>query len=393
MTERMIITDPKLKEREEKAIEDLRALAPDGVIHGLDAKDKALGKRLSKLYVAIGYKSRQEMVEAFGFTYGETAKGGRPATMDVVQYVDTLQELYGDHESFVTVDSLRMALEEDDPALAKKLKTAMNSATKALGHSFGKELKLRGLIGRPQKQSSDAGDERPANAAGRHMTRVDLIPLLERAITDIKLRQAALANGERPTGIAALIERYPEHTEVLTEARKRGILTVERVKAEGLVKLGELRWRELREQLIARSIRYAGSEELKRIWVSLGLPIQVKRAAAEGMLLPADIVSVDMDKDEEVAECMYSRCCDKPADERVVASDLMSELQESASTCELISSGASADYVFVQVRRRRPRALRSETLAYMLWKAGAFESIDLKLADVWRIRYAEALQG
>ena len=64
MVERIVPKTPALVEREQKAIEDLRALFPDGNVAGLDSKDKALGKRLSKLYRSLGYESRADMIVA-----------------------------------------------------------------------------------------------------------------------------------------------------------------------------------------------------------------------------------------------------------------------------------------------------------------------------------------
>ena len=76
MAERIIPATPALAERERKAIEDMRSLFPDGNVSGLDSIDKPLGKRLSKLYVSLGYESRADMIEALGFRQ-ENKGGGR----------------------------------------------------------------------------------------------------------------------------------------------------------------------------------------------------------------------------------------------------------------------------------------------------------------------------
>lgn len=141
MVERIIPKTEALAERERKAIEDMSALFPDGNVSGLDTVDKQLGKRLSALYVALGYDSRSNMIKALGFRQ-ERTNVGRPITTDPEAIMAELAERYEGMEKPKTVKVLIY----ENPDLKGPIKTIQNRANELYGHTLVKELKSRGLI-------------------------------------------------------------------------------------------------------------------------------------------------------------------------------------------------------------------------------------------------------
>ena len=446
MVERIVITDPKLKAREEAAIADLDALASDGVIEGLDSKDKSLGKRLSALYPRLGYETRKDMIEAFGFTMSSKAKGGRPVSVDPVRFMEEICALYSERAPFATSKEFEGLLKEEHPELASKLKTVKNKANTVFGRTFGAELDARGIIlGKPSFDDDvvlAALDELVALHAGsdekpktinvffrahpefdpmrsamegivwaqhgctleEHLVSLGVVappqaPLrkvsedeLEKVISDIRRRQEGMKNDRLPKNIAALIEIYPEHAEILQAAQKRKMLTASRAKAEGIVKAGERALRKRRNLLIERSIRNASLSELETVWRVKGLPQFVDASMREACFLPSGIVTIDIDEGTEVRETLHAICV--PASDEGDASirRFLKGLKLTEAEREQVSKEEYGGYSYVQVTLRKTEELQPETLAYALWKAGVFTDADLKLTDEWRARYAEALE-
>ena len=130
MVERIIPKTPALAARERKAIEDLRALFPDGNVAGLDGKDKALGKRLSKLYRSLGYGSRADMIAALGFRQDPTM--GRPVTTDPEALFAELQKRYEGKPKPTAMGILM----HDNPDLSGTIKTVQNKCNELYGHTI-----------------------------------------------------------------------------------------------------------------------------------------------------------------------------------------------------------------------------------------------------------------
>lgn len=442
MVERIVITDPKLKAREEAAIADLNALASDGVIECLDAKDKSLGKRLSKLYPRLGYETRKDMIEAFGFTL--SGRTGRPVSVDPAQFVDEICALYSERAPFASNKEFESLLKEEHPELASKLKTVKNNAKYVFGRSYGAELDARGILGKPsfdddvvraaldELVASHAGsDEKPKTinvlfrahpeyepmrsameglvwaqhgcTLGEHLVSLGVVappkaPLrkvsedeLEKAISDIKRRQAGMKNDRLPKNIAALIEMYPEHAEILQTAQKRKMLSASRAKAEGIVKAGEKVLRERRNLLIERSIRNASLPELEAVWRSKGLPQFVDASMREAWFLPSGIVTIDIGEGVEVGETLHAICVPTSDESDASIRRFLKGLKLTEAEREQVFIEEYDGYSYVQVKLRKTEELQPETLAYALWKAGAFTDADLKLTDEWRTRYAWVL--
>lgn len=445
MVERIVVTDSNLKVREEAAIADLRAFAPDGIIVGIDSRDKALGKRLSKLSARIGYESRKDMIEALGFTVA--SKGGRPASVDPVQIMDEICTLYSDRAPFDSVKKLEELLQLEHPEIAGKLKTIKNNAKKAFGHPYGTELEARGLLSKSKKPSFDEGDVRAAiealiaryaNAEAKPRTLAEIYKIhpeyklmelsiadlifrefglspkkyfaevgvmspdfrsmaspdaLEEVIRDIRVKQAGIPNDELPKNIAALIEAFPEHADVLRASEKAGLLKATKAKEAGILKLGVGKYRKRRNYLIEQSIRNAPLSDLKAVWLFAGLPPRIDRGMPEGALLPSGVMAVDLDEDGETRETLHAICALSSEGMDTVKEAVLARAEGSGAECEVVSEFEDDEYAFAQVSKREKGPLRSQTLAYTLWRAGVFADVDLKLTDIWRVRYADAFKS
>ena len=152
MAYRIPLTDSRLIAREEQAIADLQELYPDGRVTTLDARDRALGKRLSKLYVAIGYETRVAMLEAWGFEV-ELSKGGRKATLDHEAVLAELAHRYEGHEKPQKLGILI----HDNPDLASNLKSISSKSNELFGQTLARELADRGILMR-EKSTGDVTD-------------------------------------------------------------------------------------------------------------------------------------------------------------------------------------------------------------------------------------------
>ncbi len=155
MVKRIEPATDALAARERKAVEDIRALFPDGNVSGLDTKDKSLGKRLSKLYVALGYESRKDMIEALGFTQVQTNFGGRPVMVDPEAVLAELQRRYDGKQKPDKVSQIIA----DNPDLKGSIKTLSNKAKELFGQTFAKELVKRGILDSPSIDRLSISDE------------------------------------------------------------------------------------------------------------------------------------------------------------------------------------------------------------------------------------------
>lgn len=222
MAERIIPKTQALADRERRAVEDLRALFPDGNVTGLDSKDRALGKRLSKLFKALGYASRGQMIEALGF-HQSGSKGGRSKTLDPEALLAELERRYEGKDKPATMK----ALMQDNPDLVGKLKSLQNRSGKLLGHTLARELGARGLLGKragatAKDENARAGSTRQLEPGNR--AEADGKELLAR-IEELKRKYADLPNKEKPGTLKELKRLEPGYAAAIDAlARYRDLI-------------------------------------------------------------------------------------------------------------------------------------------------------------------------
>lgn len=445
MVVRIEVTDPKLKEREEAAIADLRALAPDGNTAGIDSKDKALGKRLSKLYKALGYESRGDMIEAFGFTTG--GAGGRPRSVDPAVVVDELVALFAGREPAKSID----AIAAEFPEIGSKIRSATRYAEDVFGRGFADELRARGVLRRRGSAGPDGedveviamieqfkalyadADEKPktiqelfaAHPECKHLSaslsraserlfgmkpkrylqsvgilqsnasRPSDLEGLEAALDDMGQRIAAMSPSEVPATFPPLLALFPEYEPLLSTARAYGVVTKESLQERGILRKSERRKSADREKLLDRTVRNASVEELSRLWLGLSLPEVVDGASASAELLPLGVASIDVVRAWEVKKDALSYVGDSSVVENVGDTGetlpRKSRFYGKDATVVAVSKHEGRSLVQAEVREARP--LRSETLLYGLWKAGVLNDDDFTLSDDWRSRYSRVLEA
>ena len=351
MVERIVPTTPALAERERQAIEDLVALFPDGNVSGLDTVDRSLGKRLSKLYVALGYESRAEMFEALGFEQVKRNLGGRPA----IDHEEIIAELLSRYEGMDKPETIGI-LSYENPDLKGKLKTLSTKANEIFGRSLSVELKERGLItgGRQKTEVSedeiqevlDILTEKYRDAALKPKTMAELKAdnpenkrviaafndrcrlifgitaskkLIElgifdkpkgavidasadevyEAVDEIAALVMKLADNDKPATLTMLQKAYPEQGEYIKAGKKMGL-----VDKAPLQRLGILA--PTKTLLRREGIRGASAASLASDYVSLGLPALVKPGDSEAAMLPPQVVGIDAIAGAELREILLT---------------------------------------------------------------------------------------
>lgn len=216
-----------LEERRERAIADLKKYYPDGRVERLEALHKNLSERLSKLYKELGYSSRREMIESFGFEV-HNDKGGRPISCDPEAVLAELTRRYEGRPKPRTIK----ALFEENADIGGNLKTIHNVARKHFGRSLGKELEERGLIERAPAKSVPPQTGR----AGRSRKPVPETAEILAALDDMERRLGGVPIEDRPSSMASLCRRFPEHESLVTEGRKRGVVSKEALRQRGILR-------------------------------------------------------------------------------------------------------------------------------------------------------------
>lgn len=328
MAERIEITDPALKKREEQAIEQLREFAPDGVIVGIDAKKKKLAARMSQLYRDIGYESRKEMFEAFGFQVRAKGPGGRPKSVDVDAILQELERRYRDRDKAKTVE--QVISENSD--LGIKAST-LQRELKERNTTVAQELRSRGVL-RDKVRATKKPSSAPDNSCD-----------LDQALALLKDRATALPESERPATIAKAFDLVPECRKILRSAQRSRKITKESLQEQGILRVSKSQKTVRKKEQIANSLRTATVTELCAVWMWASLPVVVRRKDENDYVLPGGIVKIDIMAETEVRESLV---CD-------------------------VHDGKIA----VRSKPRRKREpLRAETLLYALWKAGVFSGDD-----------------
>lgn len=357
MAERIVIDDPKLRERERKAIADLSRFAPDGIVSGIDSYDKSLGKRLSKLYKAIGYESRRDMIEAFGFRYGEGAAGGRPRT-DVEGVLTEIASRYEGEPKPATLGQLVF----ENPDLEGVLTTARKRAKELYGISLPKELRRRGLL-QPKRdgidEASEVEDDRiaamiealseiyreaekpktmkdlerahPEFAAelaafktrcddlfettpAKHLKKAGVLQA-GRAVDSASVEEAleAMAQAlsdvpleDRPSSFSSLRTRFPQYDALLKDAQAARLVTKPLLIEKGVVRPSRQELRKKRKELAARCVRNASVGELSRLWRGLCGDAPVVRGEGRDDVVRKGLVAFDVVAGLELRETLFN---------------------------------------------------------------------------------------
>lgn len=357
MAERIVIDDPKLRERERKAIADLSRFAPDGIVSGIDSYDKPLGKRLSKLYKAIGYESRRDMIEAFGFRYGEGTAGGRPRT-DVEGVLAEIASRYEGEPKPATLGQLVF----ENPDLEGVLTTAGKRAKELYGASLSKELRRRGLL-QPKKDGVDGASEveddgitamiealaeiyreaekpktmkeleraHPEFAAelaafkarcddlfgtspAKHLKKAgvlqarravdsesvgEMLETMAQALSDVPLE-------DRPSSFSSLGARFPQYDTFLKDAQAARLVTKPMLIEKGVVRPSKQKMQKKRKELAARCVRNASVGELSRLWRGLRGDAPVVRGGHHDDVVRKGLVAFDVVAGLELRETLFN---------------------------------------------------------------------------------------
>ena len=92
MAGKIEIHDKELSECVDDIVSQLREAYPDGIVFGLNVRHKALYKKMNEALPLIGYESREDFLNAYGFTY-RTSRRRYPATVDAEEIENAIDEM------------------------------------------------------------------------------------------------------------------------------------------------------------------------------------------------------------------------------------------------------------------------------------------------------------
>lgn len=231
MAGRIAISDPKLAKRVEKAVADLGEAYPDKTVRRLDQDHKSLGKRLSKLWKEVGYGSREELLNAYGFsTDAHAGHEGRPKS-DLEPLLAELEKRYEGKSSPATVSGLIA----ENPDLKGQLKTFQNTSKERFGKSAANVLRERGLLGRrssaepaPKPVTATKPVEKPvaAKVVEKHVpTRDELLEDAYRLVEELGERLCDVVPAtQKPEDVSGLIEACPKWADRIKSAQKLHVI-------------------------------------------------------------------------------------------------------------------------------------------------------------------------
>lgn len=405
MAEIREVTDPRVEARLKRALNDLREFAPDGVISGLDSRKKKLGERLTRLYREIGYESRRDMLEAYGFTFAINEQGGGVRTVDIDEVLNELGRRYDGQRCATSLDQVI----EENPDLKPQLKTVQNTLSKKRGITLAKELKRRGIIAGKTPEAKDAAliemveflRETYADTADKPKSLADLFgshpeyaPLkgaltqrarelfgapaadylrsvgvlrannftqeeLEQALALLRDRILPLPESEKPVHVGELVDYASEFKDVLKMAQKERAITKKSLQDQGLLRLSDAKKQEKRKEVAAASLRMATVDELCAIWNWAELPPVVRKGDAMDGVLPTGIVELDTAAQAETRESLACRVTegDAPTLEQTIVS-ARGPLRAETLLCALRLAGVFSDDDFLTESGARNRYLR-----------------------------------
>ena len=147
-----------IKVRIDNAINSLNEYYPSHVIEGAIQKDhKNLAQTLAGFWQWLGYKSMEDMLAAYGFTYN--AKTGRAKSVDPEAIIAELKKRYPEGTTMTAGE-----IKDANPDL--KIKSVMNQSKDLFGMTFGNYLVEQGIIiGAKRKTAEEIAAEAKASYA------------------------------------------------------------------------------------------------------------------------------------------------------------------------------------------------------------------------------------
>lgn len=356
------VSDPKLKDKIQRAIADLEKYYPDRKVSGLEKEHKGLANRLGEAAKQAGYSSRLELMEAYGFqsvSRGSAgSQGGRPVSIDAGAVFAELRSRYQSKALPKTLGELT----EQNPDLAGNLKTLTNKSRELFGDTIKEVLIEEGLLdAKPKSKSPQASREHVEAMVddlleiyGNSMGKPKTIKALQRVnpeyadeldalIThakqwfgmtakkylmdagvlaaseaDVDASTAASAvdelerifanrpDSEKPRSIKELLELAPEYEARIALLRKSwdtasGTTFAESLRQRGILRQSEAERKRIRKETVKRCARNATLEELVDVWARAGgASVLLSRCASP--LLPERVRGIDADALVELRE-------------------------------------------------------------------------------------------
>lgn len=147
-----------IKERVDNSINSLNEYYPDRIIEGTFNREHSnLFSKLTGLYQWLGYKSLEDMLAAYGFTY--SAKRGRSKSVDPEAIIQELKKRYPEGTTLTAGE-----IKDANPDL--KIKSVMNLSKELFGMTFANYLVEQGvIIGKKRKTAEEIAAESKASYA------------------------------------------------------------------------------------------------------------------------------------------------------------------------------------------------------------------------------------
>ena len=288
-----------LEERRKHAIADLKKCYPNGKVARLDANHKKLGERLTKLYRELGYSSRREMIESFGFEM-MCNKGGRPSTVNAEEVLTELQRRY---EGKPVPGSVKELLKEN-PDLSGNLKTIslrLGREGNSYGASLGEELIARGLIEKKLVKSVAVQQDHAARAERRKIETEQILAALdamEKSLAEVPVE-------DRPSSMVGICRRFPEYEELISVGRRKGIVSQRILRERGILRLSKAALAAEKKRVRLSHVRNQELPALLEWYESLNGPSFVD-GEHHGELLGDGVLGFDLASMSELRETVIS---------------------------------------------------------------------------------------
>jgi hypothetical protein len=348
MAKKIEIHDTKLSRRVDDLVRQLRECYPDGKVAGLNARHKSLCNKIGEIWQIIGYETRDDFFEAYGFefTRASNASGGRPVEVDGEELLAELEQRY---DGIPKPRAYGILLNEN-PDLKARLKTLSNKSNEVFGKPFGQVLKERGILagGNGAGDISDADIKdmlddlaskykdapiKPSSipelkadnpqykdaitafsARGKMIygmtPRMKLIELgiypvpkdatidadaseVENAIDELGAILCDRSSDEKPKNIADLIEAYPNQGAYIKAGKKMGIVDKKALQLLGILS-------PTKAMLKKQGVRRVPSEELSFGFADVVNDTYVEPGDSGSAYLPPFVVGYDTDNKVEL---------------------------------------------------------------------------------------------
>lgn len=144
-------------------LRDLNETYPDKIITRLQQDHKKWYEKVTRLYKNIGYATRDEFLEAYGFKVEKAngGKGGRPSS-DLKAIVEELVSRYEGARFVNTIAELK----GENPDLSPKFKNIQNKSKELFGMSFVDYLVEKGVMAaKPRRTTEEIEADRKTSYA------------------------------------------------------------------------------------------------------------------------------------------------------------------------------------------------------------------------------------